>query len=169
MAIVLGANRYGKAETRLVRVVRDGQRHELRDLTVSVALAGDLAATHLTGDNADVLPTDTQKNTVYAFAKRYGVADSCTVGPVATKWRAFARRAGPACRAALSMSSPPTRSCAWTVRRLPAGPRRRGRTTPRERSASPRSAGPRTHLPHEPTDPASLTHPDSARAHRLRG
>jgi urate oxidase len=73
MAILLGANRYGKAETRLVRVVRDGPRHELRDLTVSVALAGDLAATHLTGDNADVLPTDTQKNTVYAFAKKHGV------------------------------------------------------------------------------------------------
>jgi urate oxidase len=73
MAIALGANRYGKAETRLVRVVRDGQRHELRDLTVSVALAGDLAATHLTGDNSAVLPTDTQKNTVYAFAKEHGV------------------------------------------------------------------------------------------------
>src|SRR5262245_32133610 len=73
MAIVLGDNRYGKAEVRLVRVVRDGTRHELRDLTVSVALAGDLAATHIDGDNAKVLPTDTQKNTVYAFASRYGV------------------------------------------------------------------------------------------------
>jgi urate oxidase len=73
MAIVLGANRYGKAETRLVRLVRDGDRHDLRDLTVSVALAGDLADTHLTGDNRKVLPTDTQKNTVYAFAKRHGV------------------------------------------------------------------------------------------------
>jgi urate oxidase len=75
VAITLGANRYGKAEVRLVRVVRDGPRHELRDLTVSVALAGDLAAVHLTGDNGGVLPTDTQKNTVYAFAKRYGVAE----------------------------------------------------------------------------------------------
>jgi urate oxidase len=74
MAIVLGPNRYGKAETRLVRVVRDGPRHDLRDLTVGVALAGDLAATHLTGDNSAVLPTDTQKNTVYAFAKQHGVA-----------------------------------------------------------------------------------------------
>ncbi|HZN74248.1 MAG TPA: urate oxidase [Micromonosporaceae bacterium] len=73
MAIVLGDNRYGKAETRLVRVVRDGARHELRDLTVSVALAGDLAASHTDGDNSGVLPTDTQKNTVYAFAGRYGV------------------------------------------------------------------------------------------------
>jgi urate oxidase len=73
MGIVLGPNRYGKAETRVVRVVRDGERHELRDLNVSVALAGDLDGTHLTGDNAGVLPTDTQKNTVYAFAKEHGI------------------------------------------------------------------------------------------------
>jgi urate oxidase len=73
MAIRLGPNRYGKAETRLVTVARDGERHTLTDLNVSVALAGDLDATHLTGDNSAVLPTDTQKNTVYAFARRYGV------------------------------------------------------------------------------------------------
>jgi urate oxidase len=73
MAIRLGPNRYGKAETRLVTVARDGGRHTLTDLNVSVALAGDLDATHLTGDNSDVLPTDTQKNTVYAFARRHGV------------------------------------------------------------------------------------------------
>jgi urate oxidase len=36
---------------------------------VSIALAGDFAATHLTGDNSHVVPTDTQKNTVFAFAK----------------------------------------------------------------------------------------------------
>jgi urate oxidase len=74
VAIKLGPNRYGKAETRLVRVTRDGDRHALVDLNVSVALAGDLDDTHLTGDNGAVLPTDSQKNTVYAFARRYGVA-----------------------------------------------------------------------------------------------
>jgi urate oxidase len=68
MASRLGPNQYGKAETHLVRVYRDGETHSLRDLTVSVALAGDLEAVHRTGDNANVLPTDTQKNTVYAFA-----------------------------------------------------------------------------------------------------
>lgn len=73
MTIVLGPNRYGKAEVRLVRVARDGPRHDLRDLTVTIALAGDLAATHLSGDNSALLPTDSQKNTVYAFARRYGV------------------------------------------------------------------------------------------------
>lgn len=65
----LSAARYGKAETRVVRVVRDGARHELTDLTVDVALTGDLADSHLTGDNAKLLPTDSQKNTVYAFAR----------------------------------------------------------------------------------------------------
>jgi urate oxidase len=69
MAVVLGANQYGKAEIRLVRVTRRDDRHELADLQVSVALAGDMADTHATGDNAKVLPTDSQKNTVYAFAR----------------------------------------------------------------------------------------------------
>ncbi|MCT2583833.1 factor-independent urate hydroxylase [Actinophytocola gossypii] len=66
--IKLGVNQYGKAETRLVRVDR-GDRHAITDLNVTTTLAGDLDATHLTGDNSGVLPTDTQKNTVYAFAR----------------------------------------------------------------------------------------------------
>ena len=75
MAIVLGPNRYGKAEVRLVRVSRDGDTHTLVDLNVNVALSGDLAATHQSGDNSGVLPTDTMKNTVYAFAKEHGVGE----------------------------------------------------------------------------------------------
>ncbi|GGL04674.1 factor-independent urate hydroxylase [Planomonospora parontospora] len=73
MPVVLGPNRYGKAETRLVRVTRDGGVHHLKDLNVSTALSGDMEDAHLTGDNSAVLPTDTQKNTVYAFARRHGV------------------------------------------------------------------------------------------------
>ena len=73
MAGVLGPNSYGKAEVRLVRVGRESEGHTLIDLNVSVALAGDLADTHETGDNRAVLPTDTQKNTVYAFAREHGV------------------------------------------------------------------------------------------------
>jgi urate oxidase len=73
MAIVLGANQYGKADIRLLHVSRDGGTHMIRDLNVTVTLSGDLAATHLTGDNSAVLTTDAQKNTVFAFAKEYGV------------------------------------------------------------------------------------------------
>jgi urate oxidase len=69
----LGPNRYGKAETHVVRVTRDGKTHHIRDLTVSVALSGDMEAVHLTGDNSSVLTTDTQKNTVFAFARKYGI------------------------------------------------------------------------------------------------
>ncbi len=69
----LGDNQYGKAEIRLMKVDRDRPRHVLHDLTVSVALAGDMEAVHLVGDNRTVLPTDTQKNTVYAFAREHGV------------------------------------------------------------------------------------------------
>jgi urate oxidase len=75
VAIVLGANQYGKAEVRLLHVSRNGGTHVIRDLNVSVALSGDLAATHLTGDNSAVLTTDAQKNTVFALAKEHGVAE----------------------------------------------------------------------------------------------
>jgi urate oxidase len=68
MTIRLGDNQYGKAETHVVRVSR-GASHDIKDMTVSIALAGDFEATHLTGDNSHVVPTDTQKNTVFAFAK----------------------------------------------------------------------------------------------------
>jgi urate oxidase len=73
MGITLGADQYGKAENRLVRIYRDTPRHEIRDVTVSTALRGDFAAAYLHGDQSKVLPTDTQKNTVYAFAKEHGL------------------------------------------------------------------------------------------------
>jgi urate oxidase len=74
MATVLGANQYGKAENRVVRIVRDTPRHEIRDLNVSTSLRGAFADAHTTGDQADVLPTDTQKNTAFAYAKIHGIS-----------------------------------------------------------------------------------------------
>src|SRR5688572_5442475 len=68
-AIVLGPNQYGKAEVRVVKVTRDTARHEIEDLNVTSQLRGDFAAAHLAGDNAHVVPTDTQKNTIFAFAR----------------------------------------------------------------------------------------------------
>lgn len=74
MSYVLTDHQYGKAETRIVRVVRDATRHEIRDLNVTTAMRGAFDAAYLSGDQRQVLPTDTQKNTVYAFAKSHGVA-----------------------------------------------------------------------------------------------
>lgn len=87
--MILGQNQYGKAECRVVRVTREpavtqgdteaaetGVVHRLKDLNVSIALSGDMDEVHLSGDNATVLPTDTTKNTVYAFAKEHGVTSA---------------------------------------------------------------------------------------------
>jgi urate oxidase len=73
MANKLGLNQYGKAESRVVRIVRDTPRHEIRDLNVSTSLRGEFEDAHITGDQAAVLPTDTQKNTAFAYAKLHGV------------------------------------------------------------------------------------------------
>ena len=67
--IVLGDNQYGKAEVRVVKVTRDTDRHQIEDLNVTSQLRGDFQAAHLQGDNAHVVATDTQKNTIYAFAR----------------------------------------------------------------------------------------------------
>ncbi len=73
MATVLGANQYGKAENRVVRVVRDTPVHQIRDLNVSTSLRGEFTDAHVTGAQAQVLPTDTQKNTAFAYAKLHGI------------------------------------------------------------------------------------------------
>ncbi|MGQ0714264.1 MAG: factor-independent urate hydroxylase [Gemmatimonadaceae bacterium] len=66
----LGDNAYGKSRVRLVKVSRREGRHELRDLTVAIRVEGEFEDAHVRGDNRDVLPTDTMKNTVYALARQ---------------------------------------------------------------------------------------------------
>jgi urate oxidase len=50
-------------------VDRSRPRHELQELTVRIFFEGEFSETYLTGNNRDVLPTDTMKNTVYALAR----------------------------------------------------------------------------------------------------
>jgi urate oxidase len=68
LSIRLGANQYGKSEVRLVKLSRRPERHQLRDLTVDVALRGDFEAVHVAGDNTGLPATDTMRNVVYALA-----------------------------------------------------------------------------------------------------
>jgi urate oxidase len=77
---LLGQNQYGKAENRVVRIVRDGATHRIKDLNVSVALSGEMDEVHYSGSNANVLPTDTTKNTVFAFAKEHGIESAEAFG-----------------------------------------------------------------------------------------
>jgi urate oxidase len=67
----LAANSYGKSGIRLVQVRRGDGRHDVKDLAVAVRFEGKFEAAHVEGDNADLLPTDTMKNTVYALAKGF--------------------------------------------------------------------------------------------------
>ena len=73
--VQLGANRYGKAEVRLVHVARGagaGGQDLIRDWNISSSLSGDLAGSHLTGSNEHVYATDSQKNKAYALARELG-------------------------------------------------------------------------------------------------
>lgn len=69
MSTQLTANQYGKAENHLVRITRDTDRHEIEDLSITSQLRGDFDAAHYEGDNSHVVATDTQKNTIFSFAR----------------------------------------------------------------------------------------------------
>ncbi|WP_371618628.1 factor-independent urate hydroxylase [Streptomyces sp. NBC_00454] len=86
MPTILGQNQYGKAENRVVKITRDGDTHHIKDLNVSVALSGDMDDVHYSGSNANCLPTDTTKNTVYAFAKEYGIESAEQFGIHLARW-----------------------------------------------------------------------------------
>ena len=67
--IALAENTYGKSSVRVVKVNRDGPLHTLKEWKVEVLLSGDFESCFTAGDNSDILPTDTMKNTVYSRAR----------------------------------------------------------------------------------------------------
>lgn len=73
MSISISKQSYGKSKVCLSYVSRNEDRHDFVQLTVDVALEGDFEAAYLTGDNSQVVPTDTMKNAVYAIARLHGV------------------------------------------------------------------------------------------------
>jgi urate oxidase len=73
MTIRLGKNNYGKSRVRLLRVTRQEDRHDIKELTLAIQFEGDFDAAHTKGDNRKILPTDTMKNTVYALARQHSI------------------------------------------------------------------------------------------------
>src|SRR5438477_4444555 len=67
----LAADSYGKSDVRLSKVTRRGDIHHLTEMSVSIELRGEFTRCYTEGDNSMVIPTDTQKNTVYALAKKH--------------------------------------------------------------------------------------------------
>src|SRR5215510_2059270 len=64
---------YGKSRVRVTKVFRERPVHEISELSVDIELDGDFDAAYTRGDNSRVIPTDTMKNTVYAFARELDV------------------------------------------------------------------------------------------------
>ena len=49
MSFELVGNNYGKSGIRLLRVIRPGQQHEIKDITVDIQFEGDFDAVHAQG------------------------------------------------------------------------------------------------------------------------
>lgn len=64
---------YGKTGVRLLKIRRSGKYHGIKQIEVSTELKLNNYKDYLYGDNASVVPTDTQKNTVYSLAKQHQI------------------------------------------------------------------------------------------------
>ena len=67
--ITLAENSYGKSRVHLVKVKRHPDRHDFREWTIDILFEGDFVSCFADGDNSEILPTDTMKNTVYSLAR----------------------------------------------------------------------------------------------------
>ncbi len=65
------SHRYGKARVRVLKILRDGPIHTIREIDATALLAGDIASSYTAGDNSKVVPTDTIKNTINVLAKQH--------------------------------------------------------------------------------------------------
>lgn len=64
---------YGKNLVKVLVIRRQGSHHYIIELKADVELTLKSRKDYLTGDNSDIIPTDTIKNTVHALAKIKGV------------------------------------------------------------------------------------------------
>ncbi len=70
---VLAADTYGKSRVRLMKLVRREGHHDIKEITLQILFQGDFASCYQSGDNSQVLPTDTIKNTVYVLARKHDI------------------------------------------------------------------------------------------------
>jgi urate oxidase len=104
--MTLVSNTYGKARVRVLRVKKDGGRHEVRELNVQAMITGDFAASYVAADKSRMICTDTVKNVVNVVAREnlgldteafcaavadkflvsYPQVDTATVTAHETKW-----------------------------------------------------------------------------------
>jgi len=104
--MTLVVNAYGKGRVRVMRIHRDGGRHEVSELTVLAMLTGGFSRAYTHADNSSVVSTDTIKNIVNVVARenlasatesfcvavagrfldRYPQVETATISALETKW-----------------------------------------------------------------------------------
>jgi urate oxidase len=104
--MTLVAPTYGKSRVRVMRIHRDGDRHEVRELTILAMLTGDFGRAFTDADNSLMVSTDTIKNVVNVVAREnlshetepfcqavaqrllesYPQVASATINALETKW-----------------------------------------------------------------------------------
>jgi len=65
---------YGKGGVKILHVSKRGAVHSIRELEVETLLTLNNHKDYESGDNSDIIATDTQKNTIYVLAKQHGIA-----------------------------------------------------------------------------------------------
>lgn len=134
--MTLSSHSYGAAQVRLLRVVRRGDRHDVRDLTVGVTVEGEIGDAFTRGDNELLLPADTLRNTVNVTARDETLAEIEQLGIALA--RRFMSEQPQFSRVRIELAEQP-----WT--RLPIGGRAQGRAfaaaTSERRTASVTSNG----------------------------
>lgn len=64
---------YGKNNVKVLHITRNGPVHSIKEFEVDTHLKLYTQKDYFEGDNSDIVATDSQKNTVYVLAKKYGI------------------------------------------------------------------------------------------------
>lgn len=76
----IGASSHGESRMRMLRIMRRGDRHDPKELTVSFRFEGDFAAAFREGRADGLLPGEAIKNIVHRTAREMGAAELETFG-----------------------------------------------------------------------------------------
>jgi urate oxidase len=71
----IGGSAHGESRVRMLRLVRRGDRHDPRDLTVSLRFEGDFSGAFREGRPAGVIPGEALKNLVHTSARQHATGE----------------------------------------------------------------------------------------------
>ena len=72
---VIGGSTHGESRVRMLRLVRRGDRHDPRDLTVSLRFEGDFSGAFREGRPAGVIPGEALKTLVHTCARQHATGE----------------------------------------------------------------------------------------------